>query len=76
MDNKIILDLSLFKIILDREARKLVGKSMKRFDIAGDLEIIKKDIKELQYEAFRDIYDMLLNGKIIFQIDNEDIKKE
>jgi hypothetical protein len=76
MNNKINLDLNLFKIILDQEAKKLTGKTMKRFELSKDIEIIKKEVKELQYEAFRDIYDMLLNGKIIFQIENKDTKKE
>lgn len=74
MDNKIILDLNLYKIILDKEVKKLTGKSMKRFEISKDLEEIKKAIKELQYETFRDLYDMLLNGKILFQFQSKDKK--
>jgi len=68
MENKIVLDLNLFKIILDNEAKKLVGKLMKRFEVSEDKDIIKKESKELVYEAYRDVYDMLLNGKIIFSI--------
>jgi len=74
MDSKINLDLNLYKIILDNEAKKLTGKTMKRFELSKDLDAIKKEIKELQYEAFRDIYDSLVNGKVLFQIDST--KKE
>lgn len=76
MDNKIILDLNLFKIILDTEAKKLVGKLMKRFEVSEDKEIIKKECKELVYEAYRDVYDMLINGKIIFQLNQSKENKK
>lgn len=65
MENKIILDLELFKIILDQEAKKLTGKTMKRFELTNDKEEIKKQVKELQYEFFRDLYDILKTGKVI-----------
>ena len=75
MDNKVILDLNLFKIILDNEAKKLVGKVCKRFEVSEDKELIKKEVKELIYEAYRDVYDMLLNGKIIFENQSKDNQK-
>lgn len=68
VDNKVILDLNLFKVVLELESRKLVGKLCKRFEISDDKEIIKKECKELIYEFSRDIVDLLINGKIIFQI--------
>jgi hypothetical protein len=67
MESKIVLDLNLFKIILDSEIRKLTGKTMKRFEISDDKELIKKEVREIQYEWARDFYDMLLNGKVIFE---------
>jgi len=67
MESKIVLDLNLFKIILDSEVRKLTGKTMKRFEISDDKELIKKEVREIQYEWARDFYDMLLNGKVIFE---------
>ena len=65
MNNKIILDLDLFKIILDQESKKLTGKTMKRFEISENKDAIKIQIKELQYEFFRDLYDILKTGKVI-----------
>jgi hypothetical protein len=75
MENKIILDLSLFKIILDQEVKKLTGKTMKRFELSDDKESIKKEVKEIQYEWARDFYDILKTGKIIFEFQSKDTKK-
>ena len=41
------------------ESSKLVGKCMKRFEIITDREILRKNIKELIYESFRDVKDIL-----------------
>lgn len=71
MDNKISLDLNLYRIILESEAKKLVGKICKRFELVDDKEIIKKECKELIYESFRDIIDTLNNGKVIFQFNQK-----
>ena len=38
---------------------KLVGKSMKRFEIFNNIGSIKADIKELIYESYRDFRDLL-----------------
>ena len=67
MENKISLNLELYKTILESEAKKLVGKICKRFEISDDKELIKKECKELIYESFRDINDFLINGKMIFE---------
>jgi len=75
MENKIVLDLNLFKIILDQEVRKLTGKTMKRFETSDDKETIKKEVKNIQYEWARDFYDMLLNGKVIFEFTQKSEEK-
>jgi len=46
--------------ILDIEAQKVVGKILKRFEIIEDRETLKKSIKELLYESFRDTRDILI----------------
>lgn len=74
MENKILLDLNLFKVILDQEAKKLVGKVCKRFEVLENKDEIKKDSKELIYEFSRDLYDLLVNGTVLFTFNNE--KKE
>ena len=65
MDNKIIIDLNLLKIILDTEAKKLTGKTMKRFELSDNKDEIKKQVKEIQYEFMRDLFDLLQTGKVI-----------
>jgi len=65
MGNKIILDLDLFKFIVDKEMKKLTGKTMKRFELSNDVQEIKKQVKEIQYEWGRDFYNILETGKII-----------
>lgn len=75
MENKIILDTELFKLILDSELRKLTGKTMKRFELSKDVEEIKNQVKEIQYEWGRDLLDAFKTGKIIFKFGKEE-KKE
>ena len=75
MENKIVLDLNLFKIILDQEVKKLTGTTMKRFELSEDIEEIKKQVKEIQYEWARNLYDILITGKIIFEFQSKDTKK-
>ena len=70
-NNNVILDLDLFKYLLTQESQRLVGKICKRFEISDDKEVIKKECKELIYEEFRNIYDTLITGKIIFENKNK-----
>jgi len=76
MENKIVLDLNLFKIILDQEIKKLTGTTMKRFELSEDKEEIKKQVKEIQYEWARNFYDILKTGKIIFEFQSKDNTKK
>lgn len=74
MDNKITINLDTFKFILNQESKKLIGTSMKRFEISDNKEDIKRAIKELQYEWCRNLYDIFADGKILLQtrIDNKE----
>jgi hypothetical protein len=71
VEDKIILDLNLFKVILDQEIKKLTGKTMKRFELSNDKEEIKKQVKEIQYEWARDLLDSLKTGKVIFEFNQK-----
>jgi len=60
--------------LIDDESKSLVGKICKRFEIIPDRELLKKDIKELIYEEFRNFKGLLMAGgvglertKIIFK---------
>jgi len=50
-----------FEQILNDESRKIVGILLKRFEIIEDKNILKKDIKELVYESFRNLRDVIEN---------------
>jgi hypothetical protein len=39
---------------------KAVGKILKRFEVLPDINLIKKEVKELIYESFRDFRDLIL----------------
>jgi len=48
------------KELIDYTSKSLVGKLLKRFEIIEDKEIIKVDAKELIYEEFRQLRDLIL----------------
>lgn len=78
--NKVLIDLDLLKYILDQEARKIVGKCMKRFELSTNKDEIKLQVKELLYEHSRDLNDNISNickgEESIILINKEDQSKE
>lgn len=48
------------KQVMDYSARATVGKLMKRFELLDDLNLLKKNIKEVLYESYRDTTQLLL----------------
>ena len=63
-DNRIKLTEEALNYITDQEARKTVGIVLKRYELIEDKDILKKEIKEVLYEAFRNLRDMIrVNGK-------------
>ena len=44
--------------ILTFSSQKLVGKVCKRIEIIDNLEILKRELKELIYEEYRDLRDI------------------
>lgn len=47
--------------IINNVSRTLVGRIMKRFEISGNEDrILKKNVKELIYEHFRDLKNFLI----------------
>lgn len=50
----------LFKL----SSKKLVGRVLKRFEIHDNIPVLKSEIKELLYEGFRDLQELVIaNGK-------------
>jgi hypothetical protein len=60
MKNNIIIEESLLRNLVDMESRKICGIIMKRYEIIEDKEILKKETKELIYEAYRNLRDMII----------------
>jgi len=56
------IDESLLKSILEQEAKNIVGKCMKRFELSINKEEIKLQVKELLYEFSRDLKNQILNS--------------
>lgn len=59
MEEAITITKRQLKEVFDIEARKIVGKCCKRIELFEGNELLKKDIKELLYESFREAYDLL-----------------
>lgn len=64
MDIRLKITEETLNQIIEQEARKIVGISMKRFEFIEDREVLKKEIKEILYESYRNLRDMIrINGK-------------
>jgi hypothetical protein len=59
MDTRLKLTEETLNQIVDQEARKTVGIALKRFELIEDKETLKKELKEVIYESFRNIRDMV-----------------
>jgi histidyl-tRNA synthetase len=71
MDNKLKITEETLNYIIDQEARKTVGIILKRYEFIEDKEVLKKEIKEILYEAFRNLRDMIrINGKESIRLTN------
>ena len=64
MDNRLKINEETLNLICEQEAKKIVGKVCKRFELSNDKEAIKSQVKELLYEFVRDLRDTIrINGK-------------
>jgi hypothetical protein len=76
MDNKLKISEETLNYIIDQESKKTVGIVMKRYEFIQDKEVLKKEIKEILYEAFRNLRDMIrINGKEAISLTNKDSQK-
>lgn len=50
--------------LTDFASNKAVGKIMKRFEIIDNKDVLKKEIKELLYESFRDYRDLIVSAGV------------
>jgi hypothetical protein len=71
MDNRLKITEEALNFIIDQEARKTVGIVLKRYELIEDKTVLKKEIKEVLYEAFRNLRDMIrVNGKESINLTN------
>ena len=78
MDTIIKIDENTLKRIFDVESKRLVGITMKRFEIHSNPEDQKKAIKEALYENLRSICDLIIacSGKESIRLTNIDQKSK
>jgi hypothetical protein len=74
-DNKLKISEETLNLICEQEAKKIVGKVCKRFELSDNKEEIKTQVKELLYEFVRDLRDIIrVNGKEAISLTN--VRKE
>lgn len=56
---KLTIDSEYLQELIDFAGRSTVGKTLKRFEIVPDRDILKGLVKELIYEGFRNFKDLL-----------------
>ena len=50
--------------VVSMSSKKTVGKVLKRFEIHANIPVLKSEIRELLYESFRDLEDLIVaSGK-------------
>jgi hypothetical protein len=67
--------------LLDYESSSLCGKILKRFEIIENKNLLKSEVKELIYEEFRHLRDLLISGgrgleQIVFKFNNKNKERE
>lgn len=71
MDTRLKINEETLNYICEQEAKKIVGKVCKRFELSDNKEEIKSQVKELLYEFMRDLRDMIrINGKESISVTN------
>jgi hypothetical protein len=71
MDNRIKITEETLNNIFDQEAKNIVGKCMKRFELSENKDEIKKQLKEVLYEFMRDLKNIIrVTGKESIRLEN------
>jgi hypothetical protein len=71
---KLTIPLNAFEDLLKFHSNKTVGKIMKRIEICDDKEVMKSQIKELLYEQYRDLGDLIFALNYGLSVTNFDLK--
>jgi hypothetical protein len=59
LPKNLTIPLNAFEDLLKFHSNKTVGKIMKRIEICDNKEVMKSQIKELLYEQYRDLGDLI-----------------
>jgi predicted house-cleaning noncanonical NTP pyrophosphatase (MazG superfamily) len=59
MDNRLKITEESLNQIIDQEARKTVGHILNQYDLIEDKNLLKKEIKEILYQSYRNLRDMV-----------------
>ena len=68
----IIISKEDLKDTVRARANRAVGKAMKRFEDISDINTLKKVIKDLLHEEWRDFEDLLITGQKVFYSNYKD----
>ena len=60
MEEELKLSRRYLDELIDFESKKTVGKLLKRCETLSDRDVLKGQLKELVYEQFRDLKDLIL----------------
>lgn len=72
----LVIPINAFEELLKFHSNKTVGKIMKRIEICDNKEIMKTQIKELLYEQYRDLGDLLFALNYGRSITNFELKSK
>jgi siroheme synthase len=71
MDNKLKISEETLNYICEQEARKTVGHILKQYELIEDKVLLKAEIKEILYQSFRNLRDMIrISGKDSISLTN------
>lgn len=75
-NNTITLTEDYLQQVIDNVSASLVGKLLKRFEIIENKSILKSEARELIYEEFRHLRDILLAYEVGLEISIFKFKKD
>ena len=76
LPKQLTFPIEAFEEVLKLQSSKTVGKVLKRIEITDNKEIMKSQIRELIYESFRDLGDLLFSLNFGLQITSFEFKEK
>lgn len=76
LPKQLTFPLDAFEEVLKLQSTKTVGKVLKRIEITDNKDVMKSQIRELIYESFRDLGDLLFSLNFGLQISSFEFKEK